>query len=307
VEYFGKALVGLGQEREDLVVLDPDVSLSTKTSYFAERFPERFIRVGISEQDMIGVAAGLAASGKTPVACGFAVFVAGRAWEQVRSSVARPALNVKIVGTHSGLSPHADGDSHQALEDVALMRVLPNMTVVVPADAPEAVEALKKLVEMSGPAYMRLGRGATPLVYGDGCEFTIGEANVLRDGSDATIVTNGIMVSMALSTAEQLGREGIDTRVVDIHTVKPLDEATIEKAAAETGAIVTAEEHSVIGGLGGAVAETLTEYKPTPMMRVGVRDRFGESSRSYSELLGEYGLTPEAIREAVLTVVDRRV
>jgi transketolase len=307
VEYFGKALVGLGQDREDLVVLDPDVSLSTKTSYFAERFPERFIRVGISEQDMIGVAAGLAASGKTPVACGFAVFVAGRAWEQVRSSVARPALNVKIVGTHSGLSPHADGDSHQALEDVALMRVLPNMTVVVPADAPEAVEALKKLVEMSGPAYMRLGRGATPLVYGDGCEFTIGEANVLRDGSDATIVTNGIMVSMALSTAEQLGREGIDTRVVDIHTVKPLDEATIEKAAAETGAIVTAEEHSVIGGLGGAVAETLTEYKPTPMMRVGVRDRFGESSRSYSELLGEYGLTPEAIREAVLTVVDRRV
>jgi transketolase len=159
---------------------------------------------------------------------------------------------------------------------------------------------------MSGPAYMRLGRGATPLVYGDGCEFTIGEANVLRDGSDATIVTNGIMVSMALSTAEQLGQEGIDTRVVDIHTVKPLDEATIEKAAAETGAIVTAEEHSVIGGLGGAVAETLTEYKPTPMMRVGVRDRFGESSRSYSELLGEYVLTPEAIREAVLTVVDRR-
>jgi transketolase len=165
VEHFGKALVGLGQERKDLVVLDPDVSLSTKTSYFAERFSERFIRVGISEQDMIGVAAGLAASGKTPVACGFAVFVAGRAWEQVRSSVARPALNVKIVGTHGGLSPHADGDSHQALEDIALMRVLPHMTVVVPADAPEAVEALKKLVEMSGPAYMRLGRGTTPLVY----------------------------------------------------------------------------------------------------------------------------------------------
>jgi transketolase len=306
VEYFGKALVGLGQEREDLVVLDPDVSLSTKTSYFAERFPERFIRVGISEQDMIGVAAGLAASGKTPVACGFAVFVAGRAWEQVRSSVARPGLNVKIVGTHGGLSPHADGDSHQALEDIALMRVLPNMTVVVPADALEAVETLKKLIEISGPAYMRLGRGATPLVYGDGCEFTIGEANVLRDGSDATIVANGVMVSMALRAAELLGREGVDTRVVDIHTVKPLDEATIEKAADETGAIVTAEEHSVIGGLGGAVAETLTEYKPTPMMRVGVRDRFGESSRSYSELLGAYGLTPEAIREAVLTVLDRR-
>ena len=230
LEYFGRALVDLGLEREDLVVLDPDVSLSTKTAYFAERFPERFIRVGVSEQDMIGVAAGLAASGKTPVACGFAVFVTGRAWEQIRNSVARPGLNVIIVGTHGGLSPHADGDSHQALEDIALMRVLPHMTVVVPADAPSTVEALKALMGGSGPSYLRLGRGATPLVYNNEHNFTLGEASVLRDGSDATVVANGVMVSMAMRASESLGREGVDTRVVDMHTVKPLASASITGA-----------------------------------------------------------------------------
>ncbi len=306
LEHFGKALVALGIEREDLVVLDPDVSVSTKTTYFAEKFPERFIRVGISEQDMIGIAAGLALSGKSPIACGFAFFVAGRAWEQVANSVARPGLNVTIVGTHSGLSPHADGDSHQAFADVAIMRVLPNMKVVIPADAFEAVEALNALVDSYGPSYLRLGRGASPVVYDGGCDFTLGEGNVLRDGSDATIMANGVMVSMALEASDKLASAGVDVRVVDMHTVKPLDTNSIDKAADETGAIVTAEEHSIIGGLGSAVAETLSESKPTPMMRVGIRDRFGESSRSYLRLLEELGLTSRAITEAVVTVMRRK-
>jgi len=306
VEAFGRVLVDLGLERKDLVVLDPDVADSTKTAYFAERYPERFIRVGISEQDMIGIAAGLASSGKTPVACGFAMFVTGRSWEQIANSVALPGLNVKIVGTHSGLSPHADGESHQSFCDVALMRVLPNMKVVVPADAVEAAEALKTLVNNPGPGYLRLGRGSTPVVYDDGLEFTIGNANLVREGSDATIISNGVMVSMAIEASERLSRIGTDVRVIDMHTVKPLDNASIEKAARETGAIVTAEEHSVIGGLGGAVAEALSEYRPTPMKRVGISDRFGESSRRYSELLERYGLTAEAITEAAQILVSRK-
>ena len=305
-DHVGKALLTLGVEHEDLVVLDPDVSVSTKTTYFAERFPERFIRVGISEQDMIGIAAGLAASGKTPVACGFAIFVSGRAWEQVANSVARPGLNVKIIGTHSGLSPCADGASHQAIVDVALMRALPNMRVVVPADAPEAVQALRALVDWHGPAYLRLGRGDSPVVYDEECDLTIGEANTLREGADATIIANGVMVSKALQAAELLIRDGTDVKVVDMHTIKPLDEDAIEKAAEETGAIVTAEEHSIIGGLGSAVAETLAESRPTPMSRVGIRDRFGESSRSYDDLMQKLGLTSEAIVDAVREVISRR-
>ncbi len=305
-DHVGKALLTLGVEHEDLVVLDPDVSASTKTTYFAERFPERFIRVGISEQDMIGIAAGLAASGKTPVACGFAIFVSGRAWEQVANSVARPGLNVKIVGTHGGLSPSADGASHQAIVDVALMRALPNMRVVVPADAPEAVQALRALVDCYGPAYLRLGRGDSPVVYDEEYDLTIGEANTLREGADATIIANGVMVSKALLATEMLTMDGLDVKIVDMHTIKPLDKYAIEKAAKETGAIVTAEEHSIIGGLGSAVAETLVESKPTPMSRVGIRDRFGESSRSYDDLMQKLGLTPEAIVDAVLEVISRR-
>jgi transketolase len=299
VESFGKALLSLGLEREDLVVIDPDVSDSTKTAYFAERFPERFIRVGISEQDMIGIAAGLAASGKTPVACGFAMFTSGRAWEQVANSVARSNLNVKVVGTHGGLSPSADGASHQAFGDVALMRVIPNMKIVVPADAPEAEEAIRTLVKWYGPSYLRLGRGSSPVVYDDGCDFTLGEATVLREGTDATIMANGIMVSKALIAVDKLAVEGIDVGVLDVHTVKPIDEARVDRAATETGAIVVAEEHSVIGGLGSAVAEVLAESRPVPVVRVGIRDRFGDSSRSYEDLLRKYGLTPEGVLEAV--------
>jgi transketolase len=306
LEHFGRALVALGIVREDLVVLDPDVAASTKTTYFAERFPRRFIEIGISEQDMIGVAAGLAASGKTPVACGFAVFVACRVWEQIANSVARPGLNVKIVGTHSGLSASADGASHQTIGDIALMRVLPGMRVVVPADAAEAVKALESVVEASGPAYLRLMRGSTPVVYDEGCDFEIGRANLLREGSDATIVANGVMVGMALEAAERLARYGVSAKVLDMHTVKPLDVSAVSEAARETGAIVTAEEHSVIGGLGGAVAEAIVCDSPTPMTMVGVKDRFGGSSRSHKELLASLRLTPDAIVRAVQSTMEKR-
>jgi transketolase len=306
LESFGRALVDLGREREDIVVLDPDVASSTKTTYFAESFPSRFIRVGISEQDMLGIASGLAAAGKTPIAVGFAMFIVGRGWEQITNSIARQGLDAKIVGTHAGLSPHADGESHQMLGDVALMRTVPNMQVVVPGDAPSAVEALKAALEYRGPVYVRLMRGSTPTVYGGDIEFEMGKANVLREGPDATVIANGIMLSRALTAAERLIGEGVEVRVIDMHTVKPLDAGAIEKTAKETGAIVTAEEHNIIGGLGSAVAETLAETAPTPMERIGIRDHFGESSRSYTELLTHVGLTPEAIEEAVHRVIKKR-
>jgi transketolase len=306
LESFGRALVDLGREREDIVVLDPDVASSTKTTYFAESFPSRFIQVGISEQDMLGIASGLAAAGKTPIAVGFAMFIIGRGWEQIANSIARQRLDAKIVGTHAGLSPHADGESHQMYGDVALMRTIPHMRVVVPGDAPSAVEALRAALEYRGPVYLRLMRGSTPTVYGEDIEFEMGRANVLQEGSDATVIANGIMLAQALTAAERLRGEGIDVRVVDMHTVKPLDAGAIEKAARETGAIVTAEEHSIIGGLGSAVAETLAETTPTPMERIGIRDRFGESSRSYPELLAHVGLTPEAIADAVRRIIKRR-
>jgi transketolase len=306
LESFGRTLVELGREREEIVVLDPDVASSTKTTYFAESFPSRFIRVGISEQDMLGIASGLAASGKTPVAVGFAMFIIGRGWEQIANSIARQRLDAKIVGTHAGLSPHADGESHQMYGDVALMRTVPHMQIIVPGDAPSAAAALKAALEYRGPVYIRLMRGSTPTVYGEDLEIEMGKANVLREGSDATVIANGIMLSKALTAAESLKEEGIDVRVVDMHTVKPLDSGAIEKVARETGAIVTAEEHSIIGGLGSAVAETLAEKAPTPMERIGIRDRFGESSRSYPELLAHVGLTPEAIADAVNRVIKRR-
>ena len=306
LESFGRALVELGREREDIVVLDPDVASSTKTTYFAESFPSRFIRVGISEQDMLGIASGLAAAGKTPIAVGFAMFIIGRGWEQIANSIARQSLDAKIVGTHAGLSPHADGESHQMYGDVALMRTVPNMRVVVPGDAPSAVEALRAALEYRSPVYIRLMRGSTPTVYGEDIEFEMGRANVLREGSDATVIANGIMLSRALTAAERLIGEGINVRVIDMHTVKPLDAVAIAKTARETGAIVTAEEHSIIGGLGSAVAETLAETAPTPMERIGIRDRFGESSRSYPELLSHVGLTSEAIADAVRRVIERK-
>lgn len=306
VEYFGKALVDMGAKYNDLVVLDADVSASTKTSYFEERFPRRFIQTGISEQDMIGIAAGLALCGKTAVAAAFANFLIGRGWEQIVNSVARQRLNVKIVGSHAGLSPSSDGASHQALGDVALMRVIPNMVVVVPSDASQAGNAIIELVESYGPAYLRLGRGSSYVIYEDDAEYSIGEAITVRTGSDSTIICNGSMVKIALDAAEILHNEGISVRVLDMHTVKPLDRHSIIKAASETGAIVTAEEHNINGGLGSAVAECLSEEKPTIMKRVGVLDRFGASSRSYPELLDYLGLTPDGVAHAVKDIVKRR-
>jgi len=306
LEYFGKALVELGEGNEDLVVLDPDVSPSTKTHYFAERFPDRFLKVGISEQDMIGIAAGLAASGKVPVACGFAFFTAGRAWDQIANSVALPNLNVKIVATHSGLSPYADGGSHQSFGDVALMRVLPNMNVVVPADAIDTVKALEAILRIRGPAYLRLGRGTTPQVHEEDSNFTFGKASLIRDGADATIIANGVMVAVSIEAAGSLAEDGVDVRVVDMHTVKPIDEKSILGAARETGAIVTAEEHSVLGGLGGAVSEVLSQRIPTPVQMVGISDRFGESSRDYWSLLARHGLTAERVAEAVHRALEMK-
>lgn len=306
LEYFGRALVEVGIENSELVVVDPDLSVSTKTIYFAERFPERFINVGISEQDMIGVAAGLASAGKTALACGYSIFIAGRAWEQIANSVARPNLSVKIVATHGGLAPYADGDSHQNIGDIALMRVLPNMKVVVPADATHAVKALETIVVDQGPAYLRLGRSATPKIYDEDSVFPLGKASQVRDGADVAIISNGVMVAIALEAAEVIEAEGISVRVIDMHTVKPIDVDCILDAAKETGAFVTAEEHSIIGGLGSAVSEVLSENLPTPVQMVGIRDRFGESSRDYWSLLSKYGLSAEGICEAVYRVLKMR-
>ncbi|MCW4048133.1 MAG: transketolase family protein [Candidatus Bathyarchaeota archaeon] len=306
VDYFGRALLEKGTANPDIVVLDADVSASTKTSYFQESYPERFIEVGISEQDMIGIAAGLSLSGKIPVAAAFATFIVGRAWEQVANTVARQSLNVKIVGTHSGLTPSADGESHQSIADIAVTRVLPNMVVEVPADAAAAGWATRELLDRKGPVYLRLGRGSFPMIYPDDIELEVGRAETLLDGDDVTIVSTGSMVHVALSAAETLMEEGLSSRVLDMHTIKPLDCDALEKAASETGCIVTVEEHSVIGGLGGAVTEAVSERKPVPISRVGIKDRFGQSSRNYQALLERYGLTPEAVAGAARKVVESK-
>jgi len=305
-EAVGRALVDLGERYENLIVLDADVSRSTRACYFAERFPDRFINVGISEQDMVGVAAGLASSGKIAVVTGFAMFTVGRAWEQIRNVVARGGLNVKVVVTHGGLSNHTDGASHQIIEDIAMMRVIPGMTVVVPADYVETYKALEALVESHGPAYMRVGRDEAPDVYGWDLEYRLGRANVVRDGSDAVIYACGVMVSQAVEASDVLRGDGLDVAVVDVHTVKPLDRGLVVEYARRTGAVVTAEEHSVYGGLGGAVAEALSETYPVPIIRVGVMDMFGASSRDYWRLMERYGLTVDRLIAAVKRVVDMR-
>jgi len=303
-DHFGKALIDLGVKYREIVVIDADLATSTRTSFFRDMFPERFINVGISEQDMIGIAAGLASSGKIPIATGYAMFTVGRAWEHIANTVARQNLNVKIVATHAGLSDFADGASHQHLFDLATMRVLPNMNVIVPADAFMAVRALESIVTTKGPAYLRLARGKTPIIYKDEEKFTLGKAKILKNGADVAIIANGVMVSRALEASEKLKGDGIRASVIDMHTIKPLDEEVILKAATETGAIVTVEEHSLLGGLGGAVSEVLSQEYPTPMRMVGVRDTFGESSRDYWRLLAKYGLTAEAVEKAVHEVLE---
>lgn len=301
---YGQTLAELGEENTSIVVLDADLSGSTKTSVFARKFPERFLNMGIAEANMVGTAAGLAAAGKVPFVSTFAIFAVGRAWEQVRQSVAYPRANVKIVATHGGVTVGEDGGSHQSVEDIAIMRAVPNMTVIVPADGPETARAIRAAAAYKGPVYVRLGRNKVPTVTAD-VPFEIGKGVQLAEGTDLTFVTTGLMTAQALAAAETLKGEGICARVVHLATVKPLDGEILLKAARETAAIVTAEEHSIVGGLGGAVAEFLAENCPVPLKRVGVNDRFGTSGKA-EELLKYFGLMPADLVEAAREIVKRK-
>lgn len=285
---YGKALAALG-ERDDILVLDADLAKATKTGVFKKAYPDKFIDCGIAESNMMGVAAGLATTGYTVFASSFAMFSAGRAYEQVRNSIAYPKLNVKIGATHAGISVGEDGASHQCCEDIALMRVIPNMVIINPADDIEAYQAVLAAADYDGPVYMRFGRLAVPRINKEDYKFELGKGVELKDGSDVTIIATGLLVNEAVIAAENLKAEGIDARVINIHTIKPIDKDIIIKAAKETGAIVTAEEHSVIGGLGGAVCEVLGENYPVPVLRLGVNDTFGKSGPAL-ELLKIFGL-----------------
>lgn len=294
-ESYGEALRDLADEYKDLVVLDADLAAATKTAIFKKAHPDRFFDCGIAEANMMGVAAGLAACGKIPFASTFAMFAAGRAFEIVRNSIGYPHLNVKIGATHAGISVGEDGATHQCNEDIALMRTIPGMTIINPADDVEAKAAVKVALDFNGPVYMRFGRLAVPVINDSATyKFELGKGIVLRDGSDVTIVATGLMVNEALQSAEVLAAEGISARVVNIHTIKPLDKEFVCKCAKETGVIVTAEEHSIIGGLGSAVAEAVTECCPVPVIKVGVNDVFGHSGPAF-DLLKEFGLSAENI------------
>ena len=300
-EGFGEALAEIGSD-ERIVVVDGDVNNSTFTNHFKEKYPERFINTGIAESNMVGVAAGLAASGKIPVVASFSVFLVANAFDQIRMSVAFPYMNVKMVGTHAGISIGEDGPSQMGIEDVALACALPGVTVIVPADGPSAVAATAAMIERDGPTFLRCGRVKVPVVYPDGADIRVGKANKLRDGDDVTIIANGIMVAMALDAAEGLAEEGISARVLDMHTVKPIDQAAIEKAATETRGIVVAEEHLAYGGLGSTVAMVVAEHQPTRMGFVDLGDTYATSGTP-DELLAQYGLTPDAIVDAARRVL----
>ena len=293
---YGDTLKALGAEYPEIVVLDADLSASTKTQVFAKEFPNRFFNCGIAEGNMMSVAAGLAAAGKTVFASTFAVFGAGRAYEQIRNSICYPRLNVKVALTHAGITVGEDGATHQMLEDITLMRVLPNMTVIVPADAAETEAALRWAAAYNGPVYIRMGRAKCDDVTNPGDSFTPGKCTTLCDGNDVTIIACGIMAGKSVAAAKLLQEEGISARVLNMSSIKPIDENAILKAAKETGAILTAEEHSVIGGLGSAVAETVVKGNPVPMAMLGMNDTFGESGKS-EDLLEKYGLTAEHIRD----------
>ncbi|MCQ2052733.1 MAG: transketolase family protein [archaeon] len=295
--YYGKALTELAKTRRDVVVLDADIAKSTKTSEFQKIAPDRFIEVGIAEQNMIGVASGLAISGKTVFVSTFAVFATGRCWEQIRLAVAYPKNNVKIVSTHAGISVGEDGASHQGLEDISIMRSIPNMVVISPADAYEAYSATLALAEYKGPCYMRLGRGVFPIVTEEGVKFNIGKAKVLREGKDITLIGTGQLVSTCLDAADVLKARGINAEVINVSTIKPLDTKCIKDSVSKTRCVVTAEEHSIIGGLGSAVAEFLLGELFVPLIRIGTNDTFGESGRA-EDLMKKYGLTIENIVKA---------
>ncbi len=304
-EAYGKTLVELGRENSDIVVLDADLSRSTMTHFFASEFPERFFDCGIAEQNMVGIAAGLAASGKIPFASTFAVFAPGRCFDQIRMSIAQPGLNVKLVVTHGGISVGEDGTSHQSIEDLALINSLPGFTVVVPADAIETVQAVRVAASSYGPFYIRLCRPKMPLVYNDDYRFSLGKAVTMKRGEEVTIIAIGTMVAAALEAADNLKREGIDCCVLNMPTLKPLDEAIIIKAAADTGAIVTAEEHLEHGGLGSLVAQVVAKYHPVPVGFVAIKDTYAKSGKA-AELLQRYGLTAKDIEQAVRSVIKRK-
>ncbi len=293
---YGSELVALGTENPNVVVLDADLSAATKTGGFRKAFPERFINAGIAEGNMMSVAAGLSTTGKVVFASSFAMFAAGRAFEQVRNSIGYAHLNVKIGATHAGISVGEDGATHQCCEDIALMRTIPGMTIINPADDTEARKAIRAAAEMEGPVYLRFGRLAVPVLFDDDYDFQIGKAATLREGTDVTIIATGLMVGPALEAADILAEQGISARVVNMATIKPIDREAIVAAAKETGAIVTAEEHNVIGGLGSAVAEVVCETLPVPMMRVGVQDAFGKSGPAL-DLLPIFGLDAATIVE----------
>lgn len=304
-EAYGQALEELGAVRQDVVVLDADLSKSTKTSVFQAKYPERFFNAGIAEQNLMGLAAGFAAAGKVPFASTFAVFATGRAYDQIRNSICYPRLNVKIAATHAGITVGEDGGSHQALEDINLMRGLPNMTVLVPADGPEAKNAVKAAADYEGPVYIRLGRSGVPTITDADVPFAIGKGRVMREGADVTLIGCGMMVAKALEAADVLAAEGVNAAVIDMSTIKPIDRELIVEWAKKTGAIVTAEEHNVIGGLGSAVAEVLVEEALVPMERVGIEDVFGESGTG-GELVEKYRLTAEHIVEKAKRAIARK-
>jgi transketolase len=297
-EAYGEALVELGKRNSEVVVLDADLSKSTKTNLFQKEFPNRHINVGIAEADLIGTAAGFATTGKIPFASTFAMFAAGRAFEQIRNTVGYPHLNVKICPTHAGISVGEDGGSHQSIEDIALMRTIPGMVVLCPADAEETKQMVFKAAEYEGPVYIRLGRLATPDIFDENYKFEIGKGVEVVSGTDATIIATGMLVNEAIEASKELSKEGISVRVINMGTIKPLDKEIVLKASKETKVIFTAEEHSIIGGLGGAVAEYLSEVNPSKVVRIGVEDRFGQSGKG-DELLEKYGLTKEEIIKKV--------
>ena len=301
----GEALLELGKKNKNILVLSADLTDSTRAGWFKKEFPERFISFGVAEQDMIGAAAGLALSGKIPFACTFGVFASGRAWDQVRVSVAYMNLNVKIIGTHGGITVGEDGATHQALDEIALMRILPNMTVIVPCDAIEAYKATMIAAEHEGPVYIRLGRNAAPIITKKEDPFEIGKAVTLREGNDVTIIGCGHSLYEALKAADALSKKGISARVINLHTPKPLDKKTLLKAAKDTGAFVTVEEHSVAGGMGSAVAEFIVENCPVPIKMLGIRDCFGESGEPL-ELLKHFNLTTEDVIKATEEVLKMK-
>ena len=297
-ESFGKALVELGKENKDVVVLTADLAGATKTSLFEKEFPDRFINVGIAEQNLIGISAGLATTGKIPFASTFAMFAAGRAYDQIRNSVAYPKLNVKICGTHAGVTVGEDGATHQMLEDLSLMRSIPNMTVLCPSDDTQTKWVIKEMAKFDGPVYIRLARIATPIIYDENQKFEIGKMVQIGDGTDATIFATGVEVAETLKAKEELEKENINIRVVDVHTIKPIDREMIVKCAKETKKIITIEDHSIIGGLGTAICEVLSEEYPTKVIRMGMNDKFGKSGKA-EQLLKYFKLDSQAIIEKV--------